>query len=695
MSIGMIQGFAAAAGILGVLLVCLAVHFERNARHAGRILRRKGESGRDTVLVRHRLAWVYRIPGIGRHAGNIRTQMFLSGSVPDNRLQDRAARLALFSVAVSGVVFVMLSTAYRFDPFLVLALAILSLSLPELVARLFTGSADTRILWALLDYLGDVKHHYHACGMVEEALRRSNLRAENEMLTQGIQIQDILASAHPEAALRRYMETCHVRFFRLFAAFSHLVREYGDRKQDGSSLYVRNINHIMEEIQMEISKQSQLSYWLRGLDAIALMPLLFPPLIRNWVSASFPVVAAFYDGKAAFWIVCSLFLIVALSNLFIREIQRSELQEMDVDAEFDAGDGRTGWFGKPRRERDRLSFMDRIPGIVPKSGSPAWVRIAAELELAGTATGVAKYCRSRFLHGVFGFMLTLAVLACGHAVEVDRIAKDAWYSVDDASFLMMTGTAQTDLVEGVSIADADGKIIRRWRREAAAMKDDELESTVRKELSAYGMDEDALDVAGKRVVAKLRAMRLERIGLPGLMLSGVNAMIASIIPWGLLRFKRVMRRIDMEQEVYLFHTIILLLMHHESADVRVVLGWMRDFARVFRQPIEVCVTSLQHQKTALERLRGATTYKPFIKIVENLMMAGEDIDVRSAFNNLETERNFYRETRKEANRQQISRKVSWGQMIGFIPIHAVVVLYMVIPMVVSSFSAFSAIQSQM
>lgn len=695
MSNEMMRLAAMAAGGTGLLLVLAAVLLERQAGGERDPLRRKGDGGEVSPASRRAADLVFRLPMIRRHATNVRTLLFLSGSVPEHRLQTRAAGLAAFSVLASAAAFLLLAQAYRMEPFLLLALFILAAGMPELIVRMLVGTADSRILVSLLDYLGDVKHHYHATGMVDESLKRANLRAGGEMLSQGILLVDMLSDAHPERQLRRYVETCGIRFLKLFAAFSHLVREYGDRKQDGSSLYIRNINHLMEEIQMEIVKQSQLSYWLRGLNAIALLPLLFPPLIRNWVSNSFPVVEAFYSGKTAFWIVCVLFLVAALCNLFIREIQKSEFGLQDIGA--DSQDSSSHFLrGRRLRGSTTTVVLEWIGAwCAPRRNGKEWRRLAVALEEAGADESVGNYCAKRFLCGVAGALIALAVIAAGHAVECRRIVADNWHGVKDAPFLLMTGASDKELVTGVSIADADAQTVGRWRSRARGLEDETLAQQLRQEYASFGLDGEKLDAAISRAVAKLRSVEAERIGIPGLLACMTTGFLATFIPWGLLHFRSVMRRIDMEQEVYLFHTIVLLLMHHESADVSVVLGWMRDFARVFRTPIEICLTGLQHSRIALERLRSATRFKPFIKIVENLMMASEDIDVRTAFDNLETERNFYRENRKEANRQQVSRKVAWGQMIGFIPIHAVVVLYMVVPMVVSSFSAFDAIRGQL
>lgn len=679
MSNGVIQIASLAAGFLGIVLILLAFQFEHQAKKST-ILRRTRVKGKK--VGGSSFDWLYRLPILGRFAVKTRMQLFLTG-VADDGLNRKSAVLSLIAIGLTGGVYLLLAQAYRMEAFSLLALILLLIGLPGILVRMLAGNADVRILSALLDYLGDVKHQYHAIGMVDEAIRRANLRADKDMLVQGLRIQDILAAAHPEAALRLYTSRCPVRFLRLFASFSLLVREYGDRTQDGSSLYIRNLNHIMEEIQMEMVKQNQLTYWLRGLNLIALLPLLFPPIIRNWITVSFPVVAAFYNSKEAFFILCLLFLLIFLSNLFIREIQKSEYRE--------TADGllqKHSWLNQ--------SVLKPLgKWIAPKSSSSRYRRIAEQLSNAGSATTVEAYSIQRILTGALVFACTLAIVLHGHQVASRSILADEWFGMTDAPFQVMTGSATEEIAAGVSIKDADTAVVQAWVHQMGHLTEEEIQSKVASTYAAYGLADEKLAVAIKRALDKMSAIASETVRGRDFLFPLFLGWLGTFVPGLLLLFRRVIRKIDMEQEVYQFHTIILLLMHHESVDVKVVLTWMRDFAVVFREPLELCLSGLQHTKIALERLRAGTPYKPFVKIVENLMMASEDIDMKTAFDSLEMERNFYRENRKEMNRQQVSRKVSWGQMIGFVPIYAVILLYLVVPMVVSSFQAFSLINEQL
>ena len=59
------------------------------------------------------------------------------------------------------------------------------------------------------------------------------------------------------------------------------------------------------------------------------------------------------------------------------------------------------------------------------------------------------------------------------------------------------------------------------------------------------------------------------------------------------------------------------------------------------------------------------SFQPFIRIVESLQAAVEKIPIADAFDELDTERDYYQARRKESNERLISRKGMIGRGIGF------------------------------
>ena len=96
-------------------------------------------------------------------------------------------------------------------------------------------------------------------------------------------------------------------------------------------------------------------------------------------------------------------------------------------------------------------------------------------------------------------------------------------------------------------------------------------------------------------------------------------------------------------------------------------------------------------------MKEEVNYPQFIRIVESLQVAVEKIPIKDAFDELETEREYYQAKRKESNERLIARKGRIGKAIAFTPMVGLFVGYLIIPLVFigltsmsSSFNSMSA-----
>ena len=104
---------------------------------------------------------------------------------------------------------------------------------------------------------------------------------------------------------------------------------------------------------------------------------------------------------------------------------------------------------------------------------------------------------------------------------------------------------------------------------------------------------------------------------------------------------------EMEDEVMQFQTIIVMLMKIERVNVEIILEWLERYANIFKEPITRCVNNYESGAwEALEELKNDVTFPLFTRIIENLQSAVEKIPIREAFDELDTERDYYQEIRK-------------------------------------------------
>lgn len=236
----------------------------------------------------------------------------------------------------------------------------------------------------------------------------------------------------------------------------------------------------------------------------------------------------------------------------------------------------------------------------------------------------------------------------------------------------------------MDIGKFDSEIITKVKNEDKIYKT--TTENLIKYMREYGIDDDEiLKTAIIRVENKLNYLNNQYFKWYHIVLAIVVGFFAIDIPIWVLKFQKKLRQADMDTEVFQFYTIILLLMHHEKASIEMILEWMERFSDVFKNPIRKCQNNLQNGTVeALEQLKEDVKYKPFNKIVDNLIIS-EKIKLWEAFESLESEREFFEEERKELNKRIVHERVSLGELLGFIPMYVTVVIYFVLPLVWTSY----------
>ena len=175
-----------------------------------------------------------------------------------------------------------------------LLMATLILLLIFLIETLISGAVDkieNKLLREQIEFFAEIRHAYHEYNMVEEAIYEvAQDDSMPEIARQGEKIHEILISDDPESELEKYYDIAPNDYLKEFAGISYLTREFGDRKdENGSSLYLKNLNNITQEMQIEILKRDKLDYVFQSLSFIALAPVLFLEPLKAWAISTFRI----------------------------------------------------------------------------------------------------------------------------------------------------------------------------------------------------------------------------------------------------------------------------------------------------------------------------------------------------------------------------------------------------------------------
>ena len=212
----------------------------------------------------------------------------------------------------------------------------------------------------------------------------------------------------------------------------------------------------------------------------------------------------------------------------------------------------------------------------------------------------------------------------------------------------------------------------------------------------YEEDDEKLSTDAKRIMGKLKVVNSEYMQWFEILLACGFALIAYMAPVWMMIFQKFMRKLEMENEVMQFQTIILMLMKIERISVEMILEWLERYANIFKEPISKCVNNYEAGAwEALEELKNSVTNQDMIRIVESLQAAVEKIPIREAFDELDADRDYHQQKRKDTNDQLVSRKGLIGKGVGFAPMICLFVGYLIIPLVVIGLTSMTSTFSQL
>ena len=713
-------------------------------------------------------------PVIKRYLFKVRMRLELVGNDDEFHVRAEAGRATLKAILLTILASVLLMYINRESTFMMMVSMIGVLVVVENITEMSVSKIEDKLLNQQLELFSEVRHAYHETNMVEEAIYDASLLEENEVNFQADKIYNMLIAPDPEMELEKYYDVAPNRFLKAFAGISYLTKEFGDRKVNDVSLYLKNMNNITQELQLEILKRQKLDYYFRSLSNIALAPILCIIPLKNWAESNFASTAKFYEGKGGYAMQVFMLVLIFACYALLKKIK-------------DNGDTARFRIKKDNPWQEKLYhipvFEQLIDKLMPKAGKKEYVKIRKLLKDSASSQKMEWFYVTRVTCSVLGFVVSLLLFNQLHSLAIQNVLEQATMTdtvlgqVSDAdmqaanaltgydSFMIDKMSKDKELIELVRDGTRDeaimeleaflrglsntmqtdeeintdankiykefGKIDPRYKSRKANIqqaifnahisytRDDYTASLVeavmrianedgRKEIilddiiegifeiNSVPLTEEQITATAERMYDKLAILTNEYIKWSEVVVGILVAYFMYFVPVFVLKFQVGMRRMDMEDEVMQFQTIILMLMHIERVSVEYMLEWLERYANIFKEPLSTCVNNYESGAwEALEQLKEDAAYKPFVRIVESLQSAVENVKITDAFDELETERNFFQEKRKDANERLINKKAKIGRVIGFAPMVVLFVGYLIGPLIIISMFDMTSYFGQM
>lgn len=621
-----------------------------------------------------------RVPFIKRYVLKLRRRLEIL-NIDDEYITRRDVAKILTKALVILIPLIIITILVTKSNYLLMfILLIFELFMIDILIEGSVDKKDNELLTQQLDFFSEIRHAYHEFNMVEEAIYQVSQDDEKEISRQGEKIYEILTSDDPETELEKYYDVAPNNYLKEFAGISYLTKEFGDRKIDGASLYLKNVDNITQEMQIEILKRDKLNYVFRSLSFISIAPVLLLEPIKSWAVSNFSFVKNWYYGKSGMIVQILILIITFISYILVRKLKDNGSVNMNTQ------NTENPWQAKLYKNKFAKKIIDLF---LPKDGTKEYKKVKQLLTDAASPLKMEWVYINRIAISIVTFVVSIFVFMYLH-----QIAIDYEYTQPTTDYNLISMSTK-DEAKAMELTKQDNVFLDMFRGKLDTTQKD-IERALSKSKYYQDSKDEEIETAAKRILGKLQVVNSESFQWFELLLAFVFAIIGYMSPIWLLMFQAKMRQLEMEDEVMQFQTIILMLMRIERINVEMMLEWLERYSNIFKSQITRCVNDYESGAwEALENLKNDISYLPLIRIVESMQAAVEKIPIKDAFDELDSEREYYRDKRKESNERLIKRQGMIGKVIGFAPMICLFVGYLIIPLVFIGLTSMSSTFSSM
>jgi len=539
---------------------------------------------------------------------------------------------------------------------------------------------DNNLLKEQIHFFAEIRHAYHEYNMVEEAIYQVSLDDEKSISKQGEKIYEILISDDPETELEKYYDVAPNSYLKEFAGISYLTQEFGDREEDGASLYLKNINNITQEMQIEILKRDKLNYVFQSLAFISIAPVLLLEPLKSWAVSNFSFTSSFYNGKIGMIVQVLIVILTVISYIMTRKLKDNGGVQVDIATN-----------DHPWQEKvyEKPILKQAINAFIPKPGTKDYRKMQKLMKDAASKAKMEWIYVNRITLAIVTLIVSIIFFIFLHKLAINYV-----YTEPTTRQVVLGTLSEKNQKAADELTLQDNYFIDLLKGDLDITQEEiELEMIN----SIYYEEEDEfLEEDSARILEKLRIVNSEAMQWFEVLLSIAFAVIAYMAPVWMMIFLKKMRQMEMENEVMQFQTIIVMLMKIERVNVEMILEWLERYSNIFREPIARCVNNYEAGAwEALEELKNSVTHQDMIRIIESLQAAVEKIPIREAFDELDADRDYHQEKRKDANNILVSRKGMIGKGVGFAPMICLFVGYLIVPLVVVGLTNMTSTFSQL
>lgn len=409
------MGGAAGAFVLIVIAyVILSKNMQKSEyRKIQKLQQGTKEKKFSTEVLFQKLYLTYiKIPFIKRYALKLRRRLEIVNIDDEYNIRKDTAKILTKALAilVPTVVITIMITSNNY--LLMFILLIFEVFMMDTLMDGSVDKIDNKLLKEQIDFFSEIRHAYHEFNMVEEAIYQVSQDDEMDVSRQGEKIYEILISDDPEMGLEKYYDVAPNSFLKEFAGVSYLTKEFGDRKVNGASLYLKNVNNITQEMQLEILKRDKLNYVFQSLSVISIAPVLLLEPLKNWAISNFSFTASWYQGKPGMIVQIIILILTFLSYILVRKLKDNGSTGIDTKSTDNP------WQEKLYKKKLVKRIVDLF---IPKKGTKEYRKVGQLLKDSASKLKMEWLYINRIMLAIVTCISSIIIFSQLHVIAINYI----------------------------------------------------------------------------------------------------------------------------------------------------------------------------------------------------------------------------------------------------------------------------------
>jgi hypothetical protein len=515
----------------------------------------------------------------------------------------------------------------------------------EVISRI-AKRHEIKMLIEMQKMLADIIHYYYMEYRIDDALYRAREHLSINMKVAVDQIYTLLHTGDREEGLREYYDNIPNKYLRTFVSQCVGIMERGDQVYEGKLLFVRNLENLQREINIEIDKLQRLSMEFMGVILCVIAPIFCIDIVKQFAISLKENMIDFYYGRQGF--LLDIGLLVIILGIYIIMHKSAEYSMFHLTSH--------RWLLRI----DRVHFIKRAMDNYCDKNASKQERLQRELRNNGNRIRARHFVLRSFL-----ISLIIFVLSMGITIYLHKYSRIQLITVKAHEIETLTATAKATQY------DAMANTIESYTRKyiegpdtASNNKDDIIQAFNRDGIYYNPLISEVL---ADNILYRVEKYHSEYLSFLDILICLLISFIAYYIPKIILRYSSSVSRDAMEDEVNQFNAIIGMLMYNETITAKQILIEMESFAVVFKQSIRICIDEYASGDiVVLNELKEREPYEQFRRIIENLILCDE-MPISHAFSEIQLDQDGYMSKRKLSNEKSIKKRVIRAYILAALP----------------------------